>query len=56
MAGTVAYDSIEIIFGNLVYSIKFGVNRMLHERKTPVYRVEYYGRYRTLCTEEVNFD
>ena len=60
MGGTGPCDSIKIIFGNHVYNetilnIKFGVNRMFHVVKTPVYRFDLYGRYRTLWTDDENF-
>ena len=61
MGGTEPCDSFKIIFGNHVYSqhtivnIKFGVNRMFHVVKTPVYRFDLYGRHRTLCTGDDNF-
>ena len=61
MGGTGPRVSSKIIFRNHVYSchtiqnIKFGVNRMFHVLKTPVYRFDYYGRYRILWTDEDNF-
>ena len=61
MGDTGPCDSFKVIFGNHVYSehailyIKFGVNRTLRVLKTPVYRFDLYGNYRTLYTDENNF-
>ena len=50
-----------IFFGSVIQSqhtslnIKFGVNRTFHKLKTPVYRFDLYGRYRTLWTLDENF-
>ena len=56
MGGTGRCDSIKIIFGyhvnsfHIILNIKFGVNRMFHVLKTPVYRFDL--RYRTLWIDE----
>ena len=48
--GTGPCGPIKIIFGDHIYSqhtilnIKFGVNRMFHDLKTPEYRFDLYGR------------
>ena len=61
MGSTGSCDSIKIIFGDHIYrqhtilNIKFGVNRLLHVLKTPVYHFDLYGRYRTLWTVEDHF-
>ena len=61
MGGTRPCDSIKIIFGyhvnslHIILNIKFGVNRMFHVLKIPVYRFDLYGRYRTLWTDDDNF-
>ena len=61
MGGTGPCNSIKIIFGyhvnskHIILNIKFGVNRMFHVVKTPVYRFDLYGRYRTLWTDDDNF-
>ena len=55
MEATGPCDSSKIIFGNhvcnytmqhTIANIKYGVNRMFHVVKTPVYRFDLYGRYR----------
>ena len=61
MGGTGPCGATAIIFGSVIKSrytslnIKFGVNRTLHVLKTPVYRFDLYGRYRTLWTDDDNF-
>ena len=61
MGGTRPCGPMTIIFGSVIYSqytslnIKFGVNRTFHVLKTPVYRFDLYGRYRTLQTDDDNF-
>ena len=35
--------------------MKFGVNRMFHVLKAPVYRFDLYGRYRILWTDDDSF-
>ena len=50
-----------IIFGSAIKSydtrlnINFGVHRRSHELKTPVYRFDLHGSYRTLWTDDDNF-
>ena len=54
MGGAGSCGPTRIIFGSDILSwyislnIKFGVNRMFHVLKTPEYRFDLYGRYRTL--------
>ena len=61
MGGIGPCGPITIIFGIVIQSqyislnIKFGVNRTFHVLKTPVYRFDLYGRYRTLVTDDNNF-
>ena len=61
MSSVNSCDSFKIIYENHDYSyytninIKFGVNRMFRVLTTPVYRFDYYWRYRTMCTDEDNF-
>ena len=61
MGGTGPCGQMTIIFGRVIYSsykslnVKFGVNRMFHVLKTPVYRFDLYGRHRTLRTDVDNF-
>ena len=61
MGGTELCLPMTIIFGSVIYSyytslsIKLGVNRTFHVLKTPVYRFDLYGRYRTLFTDDDNF-
>ena len=58
MEGIGPCDSIKIIFGchvnskHIILNIKFGVNRMFHVVKTPVYRFDLYGRYRAQWTDD----
>ena len=40
---------------NEISFFKFGVNRMFHLVKTPVYWFDLYGRYRNLWTDDDNF-
>ena len=59
MGGTGPCRTIQIIFGNHIQiyqtslNIEFGVNRTFHVLKTPVYRLDLYGRYRTLSNDTV---
>ena len=61
MGDTGPCDLIKIVFGyhvnsqHIILNIKFGANRTFHVPKIPVYGFNYYGRYRTLCTDEDNF-
>ena len=61
MRGTGFCAPMSIIFGSIVenwhisLNIKFGANWTFHVPKTPVYRFDYYVRYRTLWTNEDNF-
>ena len=61
MGGTRPCRPIRIIFGNTIQRqytslyIKFGVNRTFHVLKTPVCRIDVYGRYRTLWFDDDNF-
>ena len=61
MVGTGPCGPMKIIFGSVISSwytslnIKYGVHRTFHAPKTPVYRFDLYGRYRTLWTDENNF-
>ena len=61
MGGTGPCVPLSILFGSVIKSryislnIAFGVNRLLDGLKTQVYRFDYYGRYRTLCTIEDPF-
>ena len=58
MGGTGPCDLIKIIFGyhvnssHIILNIKFGVIRTFHVVKTPVYRLDLYGRYQTLWTDD----
>ena len=59
--GTGPCGPMSIIFGSVSKSqytslnIAFGVTRTFHVVTTPVYRFDLYGRYRTLWTDEDNF-
>ena len=59
--GTRPCRPMTIIFGSVIQSqhtslnINVGVNRTFQVLKTPVYRFEFYGRYRTLVTDDDNF-
>ena len=61
MGGTRPCGPMTIIFGNVIQSqytslnIKFGVIRTFHVHKTPVYRIDLYGRYRTLAPMTIIF-
>ena len=61
MGGTRPCAPMTIILGSVIQSqytslnIKFGVNRTFHVLKTPVYRFELYGRYRTRFTDDDKF-
>ena len=61
MGGSGPCGPMRTIFSSVIYSsyislnIEFGVIRMFHVLKTPVYRFDHYGRYRTLWTDENNF-
>ena len=61
MGGTAPCDPMTIIFSSAIktqrirLNIKFDVNRMFHVLKTPVYRFDLYGRYRTLWLNANNF-
>ena len=52
---------ISLIMGVVIKSwytnlnIEFGVNQTFHVLKTPVYRFDLYGRYRTRSMDEFNF-
>ena len=54
-------SGLVLIFGNhvnsqhIILNIKFGVNRMFHVVKTPVYRFDLYGRHRILWTDIRHF-
>ena len=61
MGGTGPCGPMTMIFGSFIKSwyrslnSHFGVNRTFHVLKTPVYRFDLYGRYRTLWTDDDNF-
>ena len=61
MGGTGPSGPMRIIFGAVIESwytslnIKLGANRTFHVPKIPVYGFGYYGRYRTMWTDEDNF-
>ena len=61
MRGTRPCAPMTITFSSVIQSyyisqtIKFSVNRTFHVLKTPVYRFDLYGRYRTLWTDDYNF-
>ena len=61
MGGNRFCGPMTTIFGSVIQSqhtslnIKFGVNRTFHVLKTPVYRFDLYGRYRTRWTDDDNF-
>ena len=61
MVGIRPCRPMTIVFGGIIQSqytglnIIFGVNRTLHLLKAPVYRVDLYGRYQTLWTDDDNF-
>ena len=61
MEGTGACGPVTIISETVIKSyytslnIKFGVNPTVHVLKTPVYRFDLYGTYRTLWTDDDNF-
>ena len=61
MGGTGPCLPMKIILGSVIerwytsLNIKFGVNRTFHVLKTPVYRFDLYGIYRTLWTDDDNF-
>ena len=61
MRGTGPCGPMTIIFGSVIQSqyasqnINFGVNRTFHVLKTAVYRIDLYGGYRTLWTDDDNF-
>ena len=61
IGGTRPCESMTIIFASVIWSqltsltIKFGVNRAFDVLKTLVYRFGLNGRYRTLWTDDDNF-
>ena len=61
MGSTGPCYSIKTIFRNHVYSYhtilntKFDVYQTFHEPKTPIYRLDLYGRYRTLLFNQDSF-
>ena len=61
MGGTRPCGPMTIIFGSVIQSqytslnVQFGVNRMFHVLKTPVYRFDLYGRYQILWTDIAHF-
>ena len=61
MGGTGPCGPMTIIFGSVIKSwyrslkIQFGVNRTFYVLKTPVCRIDLYGRYRTLWIDDDNF-
>ena len=61
MGGTGTSGPMRIIFSSVIKSwytspnIKLFANLTFYVLKTPVYRFDLYGRYRTLWTNENNF-
>ena len=61
MGGIGPCDSIKIIFdynvnsSHIILNIKYYVNRMFHVVKTPVYRFDLYGRYRSMWTDDDHY-
>ena len=54
IGGTGPYGPMMVIF-IISLNIKFGVNRMFHVLKAPVYQFDLYGRYQSLWTDDDNF-
>ena len=59
--GTGSCGPITIIYDSVInnwytsLNIKFGANRTFYVPKTPVYRFNLYGRYKTLWTDDKLF-